>query len=62
MLVSGMINLGLVDELRIMVNPVLLVGGKALFKNLTERNYIKPVSAEQRDPGKVYLIYGILPK
>jgi dihydrofolate reductase len=62
LLVSSMINLRLVDEIRLMVNPVLLGGGKLLFKDVTERHYLKLVSAEKRDPGKVYLIYSLLPK
>lgn len=40
----------------------IILGKGTLFKQLTERNYIKLVSAEQRDPGKVYLIYSRLPK
>jgi dihydrofolate reductase len=61
-LVSSLINFGLVDEICLMVNPVLLGGGKALFKGVTERHHLKLVSAEQRDPGKVYLIYSMQSK
>ena len=62
-LVSSLINLGLVDEICLMVIPVLLGGGgKALFKGVTERHYLKLVSAEQRDLGKVYLIYSLQSK
>jgi dihydrofolate reductase len=61
-LVSSLINLGLVDEICLMVIPVLLGGGKALFKGVTERHYLKLVSAEQRDAGKVYLIYSLQSK
>jgi dihydrofolate reductase len=60
-LVSNMINAGLVDEIRLMVNPVLLGGGKALFGGVTERHYLKFVTAEQRDRGKVYLTYSCAP-
>ena len=56
-LVSGMINAGLVDEICLMVNPVILGGGKALFRDVTDRHYLKLVAAEQRVPGKVYSIY-----
>ena len=59
MLVSSMINLGLVDEIRLMINPILLGGGKSLFKGVTERHYLKFVSAERRDPGKVYVTYSV---
>jgi dihydrofolate reductase len=61
-LVSSLINLGLVDQICLMLNPLLLGGGKALFKGLTERHYLKLISAEQRDPGKVYLIYSVQSK
>jgi dihydrofolate reductase len=59
--VSALINHGLVDEIRLMVSPVLLGGGKALFKDVTERKHLKLVSAEQRDHhGKeVYSIYNV---
>ena len=58
-LVSALINHGLVDEIRLMVNPVLLGGGKALFNGLTERKHLKLESAEQRGNGKVYSIYSV---
>ena len=58
-LVSALINHGLVDEIRLMVSPVLLGGGKALFKDVTERKHLKLVSAEQRGNGKVYSIYSV---
>lgn len=54
---SSLINLGLVDEIRLMVNPVLLGGGKALFEGVTERHHLQLESAKQVDPGKVYVIY-----
>jgi dihydrofolate reductase len=58
-LVSSMINLGLVDEIRLMINPVLLGGGKALFTDVTERHYLRLISVEKREPGKVYVIYSV---
>jgi dihydrofolate reductase len=61
-LVSALINHVLVDEIRLMVNPVLLGGGKALFNGLTERKHLKLESAEQRGNGKVYLIYSVQSK
>lgn len=59
MLVSSMINLGLVDEIRLMINPILLGGGKALFKGVTKRHYLEFLSAEQRSSGKVYVMYRV---
>jgi dihydrofolate reductase len=56
-LVSSMMNLGLIDEIHLMINPVLLGGGKALFKNVKERHALKLVSAKPFKSGKVSLIY-----
>src|SRR5215207_4974189 len=56
-LVSSMINLGLIDEIWLMINPVLLVGGKLLFEGVNKRHYLKFVSSEERAPGKVYVKY-----
>src|SRR5918995_3750094 len=58
-LVSSMISLGLIDEIRLMINPVLLGGGKLLFKGVTKRHYLKFVSSEERASGKVYVIYEV---
>lgn len=38
-LVSSLINAGLLDELRLIVHPVLLGGGKALFGGVVERQW-----------------------
>jgi dihydrofolate reductase len=40
-LVSSLMNLGLIDELRLMVNPLVLGGGKTLFKDVKERHSLK---------------------
>ena len=56
-LVSSMINLGLIDEIWLMINPVLLGGGKPLFEGVNKRHYLKFVSSEERPAGKVYVKY-----
>lgn len=56
-LVSSLINEGLVDELRLMVHPLILGGGKALFKDVKERHALKLVQARPLKSGKVILIY-----
>jgi dihydrofolate reductase len=56
-LVSSIINLGLIDEIRLMINPVLLGGGKLLFEGVTKRHHLKFVSSEERTAGKVYVKY-----
>jgi dihydrofolate reductase len=58
-LVSSMINLGLIDEIRLMINPVLLGGGKLLFKAIPDRHYLKLLAAEVKDSGKIYAIYEV---
>jgi dihydrofolate reductase len=56
-LVSSLMNLGLIDELRLLVNPLVLGGGKALFKDVKERHALKLVRAKPLKSGKVNLIY-----
>lgn len=58
-LVSSMISLGLIDEIRLMINPVLLGGGKLLFEGVTKRHYLKFVSLEEMPAGKVYVSYEV---
>lgn len=60
-LVSGLLNEGLVDELRLLVNPLLLGDGKALFKDVKERHELKLVAARPLGRGKVYLVYATRP-
>ncbi|MGH7792168.1 MAG: dihydrofolate reductase family protein [Thermodesulfobacteriota bacterium] len=56
-LVSSLMNLGLIDELRLMVNPLVLGGGKALFKDVKARHALKLVRAKPLKSGKVSLTY-----
>jgi dihydrofolate reductase len=56
-LVSSLMNLGLIDELRLMVNPLVLGGGKALFKDVKERHALKLVRSKSLKSGKVSLTY-----
>jgi dihydrofolate reductase len=56
-LVSSLMNLGLIDELRLMVNPLILGGGKALFKDVKQRHALKLVRAKSFKSGKVSLTY-----
>jgi hypothetical protein len=50
-------NNGLVDEVRLMVNPIILSGGKALFKDVKVRHPLKLIQAIPLKSGKVSLIY-----
>ena len=58
-LVSSLMNLDLIDEFRLMVNPLILGGGKALFKDVKERHALKLVRAKPLKSGKVSLIYSM---
>ena len=58
-LVSYLMNAGLIDELRLMVNPLILGGGKALFKDVKERHALKLVRAKPLKSGKVGLTYSV---
>jgi dihydrofolate reductase len=56
-LISSLMNLSLIDELRLMVNPLILGGGKALFKDVKNRHALKLVGAKPLKSGKVNLTY-----
>lgn len=56
-LVSSLLNLGLIDEVRLMVNPIILGGGKALFKDVRGRHTLKLIRAKPLKSGKVSLTY-----
>jgi dihydrofolate reductase len=57
MLVSSLMNLGLIDELRLLVNPLILGGGKALFKDVKERHSLKLIRVKPLKSGIVSLTY-----
>ena len=58
-LVSSLMNVGLIDELRLIVHPVVLSGGKALFRDVKERHALKLLGAEPLKSGQVSLTYSI---
>jgi dihydrofolate reductase len=55
--ISSLMNVGLVDELRLTVRPIVLGRGKPLFKDVSDRHALTLVRAEARDGEKVGLIY-----
>jgi dihydrofolate reductase len=56
-LVSSLMNLGLIDEVRLMVNPLILGRGKALFKDVKQRHILKLIRAKPLKSGKIALVY-----
>jgi len=58
-LVSSLMNAGLIDELRLVVNPIVLGGGKALFKDVNERHALTLLGAKSLKSGNVSLTYSV---
>ena len=58
-LVSSLVNAGLVDELRIVVQPILLGGGKRLFKDVNERHELHFDGSESVGGGLARLTYRV---
>ena len=56
-LLTSLINAGLLDELRLIVHPVVVGGGRAVFGGLAERQALELVTAEPTAFGRVNLTY-----
>src|SRR5262245_7122726 len=56
-LISSLMNDGLIDEIRLVVSPIVLGAGKAMFKDVKERHSLKFVRAEPQRSGTVRLTY-----
>ncbi|MHC8949834.1 dihydrofolate reductase family protein [Sphingobacterium hungaricum] len=56
-LISSFIKLGLVDEYRISVHPIVLGSGKPLFEDLDKRIELKLIKTKPFKSGVVQLIY-----
>ena len=56
-LAAGLTRLGLIDEYRIMVNPVVLGSGRGLFAELEERLPLRLVKTKRFHSGNVLLTY-----
>jgi dihydrofolate reductase len=55
--ISAFADLGLIDEYRIFVNPIILGEGKALFKDLTNKIKLKLIRTKTFSSGLVGLYY-----
>ena len=56
-LISSLMNLGLIDDIHLMINPLVLGRGKSLFKDVEVRHSLKFVQVKPLKSGKVSLIY-----
>ena len=56
-LVSILLNEGLIDELRLIVHPVVLGKGKALFGGISDRLSLDLVQAKSTESGRVLMTY-----
>ena len=56
-LVASLLNENLINELRLIVHPILLGGGKALFADVNKRRSLNLVQAESAKSGRVILTY-----
>jgi dihydrofolate reductase len=60
-LTVSLVEHGLVDELRVMVHPILLGAGKSLFKGLTKRVSVQLTRTTTFSSGNVLLCYRPVP-
>src|SRR5262245_44676894 len=56
-LVGSLMNAGLIDELRLVVHPIILGGGKPLFKDVMGRHALTFLGAKPLESGLVRLTY-----
>lgn len=58
-LITSLINAGLLDELRLIVHPVITGPGTALFDGIAERRALRLVAAEPTTSGRINLAYRV---
>jgi dihydrofolate reductase len=56
-LVASLINGGVLDELRLIVHPVVVGSGTTLFEGIAQRQALDLVATESTESGRVHLTY-----
>jgi dihydrofolate reductase len=56
-LLGSVMNSGLIDEVQLMINPLLLDGGKALVRDAKERTALKQIRTKTLRSDKISLTY-----
>jgi dihydrofolate reductase len=56
-LTNSLLDLGLIDELQLSVHPVILGGGKPLFRSTNKRTGLKLVATKKYSTGLVQMFY-----
>ncbi len=56
-LTNSLLELGVIDELQLSVHPVILGGGKPLFKSSSKRTGLRLVGTKQYSTGLVQMFY-----
>jgi dihydrofolate reductase len=56
-LVTSLINVGVLDELRLIVHPVVVGSGTPLFEGIAQRQALDLVAIESTESGRVHLTY-----
>jgi dihydrofolate reductase len=58
--VSSLVNAGLVDELRLIVHPLILAGGKSPLAGVTHPQRLELVRSDEGRSGRAVLVYRTL--
>ncbi|OCP24553.1 MULTISPECIES: dihydrofolate reductase family protein [unclassified Ensifer] len=57
--VSGLLDRGFIDELRLTIHPLVVGEGKALFATIAQRHRLQLNEARSRPDGTVSLVYSV---